>query len=192
VEAFVLDKQANVVPRPNVTHIGEHVAMAAVVTVGLTWMTLWVADRQDFVSQHGRDQLPFRTLEPSDVSKVLLPRWKPGQGMNFHPQEQTGGALDPGHIIGPADSAHLLLVSKENHLNFGQNVFDVLRRHGELSWAVGIGKRDAPTLSVSASDRLHYLPDQHRHIDEVDIGSDRNRRIHYKGPHCQDNISADF
>ena len=31
--------------------------------------------------------LPFRTLEPSDVSKIFLPRWKPGQGVNFHFQE---------------------------------------------------------------------------------------------------------
>ena len=32
-------------------------------------------------------ELPFRTLEPSDVSNIFLPRWKPSQGVNFHFQE---------------------------------------------------------------------------------------------------------
>jgi len=33
------------------------------------------------------DELPFLTLEPSDISNIFLPRWKPGQGVNFHFQE---------------------------------------------------------------------------------------------------------
>ncbi len=57
--------------------------------------------------------------------------------MNFHLQKQTGEALDPGHLIGPYDSAHLLLVSKARHLNFGQNLFDALRGHGGLCTARG-------------------------------------------------------
>ena len=72
----------------------------------------------------------------------------------------------------PHDSAHLLLVWKANHLNFGQNFFNAIRGHGGLSFSVGVGKRDAPTLGVAAGDRLHHLPNQHRHRDEVDIGSD--------------------
>jgi len=53
-------------------------------------------------------------------------------------------------------------VSIASHRNFGQNFFDALRRHGGLSLSVGIGKEDAPTLSVGASDRLHNLHVQHR------------------------------
>lgn len=48
---------SNTAPHPHMALLGEHLALVAVVTVALAGLTLWVAGRQEFVPQHGRDQI---------------------------------------------------------------------------------------------------------------------------------------
>ncbi len=48
---------SNTTPHPQVVHVWEHLGIVAVVSGGLAIFALWAASRQEFVPQHGRDQI---------------------------------------------------------------------------------------------------------------------------------------
>jgi len=106
--------------------------------------------------------------------------------MNFHLWEQTDEALDPSHLIDP-HTRHISGWYRKRYpcIFVKISLMCCVVMAGCKGMTVGMGKRNAPTLSFAGRDHLHNLPVQHRHRNERPIGGDFGRIFEKPGSHPQ-------